>query len=126
MLTPEVEQGIAELRASFSQHTIDVKEDGQGGAHVTVRPIDIGPKFKPSAVWIAFHLGIHYPTADVYPHFFTVVTRTDGSALPGGLSLAKWLDDDATQASRKTNERVDGVDNAAKKLWKVIAWLRGL
>ena len=35
------------------------------GTYVTVSAINIGPRFTPSLVWIGFHMGMHYPAADV-------------------------------------------------------------
>jgi hypothetical protein len=129
VLTEAVARGIDEVRASFAGHDVAVEEDGQGGAYVTVSNLDFGARFAPTTGWIGFHLGMHYPAADVYPHFASPLARADRSPLPGGFSCSdgtKWREKAATQISRKSNGRHDDADTAAIKLMKVLEWLRSL
>lgn len=129
MLTEAVVHAIEELRASFAGLDLEIEEDGQGGAYVTVSSLDFGVKFAPSTGWIGFHISLHYPAADVYPHFAPPLTRVDGSALPGGLSCSdgtKWRERPATQISRRSNGRLDDADTAAIKLTKVLEWIQSL
>lgn len=129
MLTEAVARGIEEIRASFVGHDLVVEEDGQGGAYVTVADLDFGARFSPALGWIGFHLGMHYPAADVYPHFAPPLTRADRGPLPTGLSCSdgvKWRDRPATQISRRSNGRRDDADTAAIKLMKVLEWLLSL
>jgi hypothetical protein len=91
-----VAEAIAEVEAGFPEATVTFIEDGEGGAHVVVDPVDIGASFTPSTTWIGFHITFTYPEADVYPHFIdgaikyvgngeTPSQHADGN-LPVGLS----------------------------------------
>ncbi len=126
MLTDEVRKAIQELRASFADHHVDVEEDGQGGAYVTVHDLDFGARLSPARGWLGFIVGFHYPAADVYPLFGPPLTMADGSTLTGPFQGAKWRDKPSTQISRRSNARRDEVDTAATKLTKVLEWLRTL
>lgn len=129
MLAEAVAAGIEEIRASFAGHEVTVEEDAQGGAYVTVADLDFGTRFVPESGWLGFHLGMHYPAADVYPHFAPPLKRADNAALPSGLSCSdgvKWRERPASQISRRSNGRRDDADTAAIKLLKVLEWLRSL
>jgi hypothetical protein len=84
-----VAEAIAEIEAAFPKATVTLIEDGEGGAHVVVDPVDIGASFTPSTTWIGFHITFTHPEADVYPHFI------DGAI--------KYVGDGETP-----NEHVDG------------------
>src|SRR5260370_2443656 len=68
-MTPEVTLAVEEIRQIFGGHNVDVQEENQGGAYVTVNGITIGPRFSPSTSWIGFLVTFQYPRADVYPHY---------------------------------------------------------
>jgi hypothetical protein len=125
-LTPAVADAIEELRATFPDATVTVKEDGEEGAYVVVDPLPTGNAFVQPTTWIGFHITFPYPEADVYPHFVSPeLARVDGANHGEGFALTQWGPDaqPAWQLSRKSNRLNPAVDTAALKLLKVLAWL---
>ncbi len=135
-LTPEVEMAVTELREAFPDATVTAVADNQGGAYVTVDPIDLGSKYSPASTWIWFHITFQYPMSDVYPHFIGPDVRRSDGASPNGLplgegsSLGSYQIDGQTfpaiQLSRRSNGLNPACDTAALKLQKVLAWLQSL
>ena len=125
-MKPDVTQAIQEIRAAFDGYVVDVVAEAQGGAHVIVHDVPIGPAFVPSQTWIGFTIPFQYPDADVYPHFIGgEVQRADGGPLGEALSgPTTWQDRSAIQVSRRSNRWNPATDTAALKLMKVLEWLR--
>lgn len=130
-MKPAVRQAIEEIRLTFVGHTIDVIEDGDGGAFVKVHEISIGPKYSLSTSFIAFRITFQYPMADVYPHYLAHgLRRADGAALtdPFHPNNQRWgpagQDEPATMLSRRSNHLDATTDTACGKLLKVIEWIR--
>lgn len=125
-----VETAIAEIRAAYPGHQVDVEPDGSGGAFVRVSGIDIGPKYSPQVVWVLFLIVHTYPFADVYPHYFPVeLRRADGQPLgeaihPNNSICPPSGQITATMVSRRSPRRDPTKETAAIKLAKVIEWLR--
>ena len=125
-MKPDVVQAIQEIRAACDGHVVDVIAEAQGGAHVIVHDVPIGPAFVPSQTWIGFTIPFQYPDADVYPHFIGgEVQRADGGPLGEALSgPTTWQDRSAIQVSRRSNRWNPATDTATLKLIKVLEWLR--
>ena len=124
MPTPEVTEAIAELQQAFPDREITVEEDGQGGAHVTVPGLDLGPQYRPARSWIGFQISYQYPLADVYPQFTDpTLVRVDEQPLGEGFGTVQWRERQVTQISRRSNRWDPAVDTAAAKLAKVLQWL---
>jgi hypothetical protein len=126
-MTPSVTTAIDDLRRAFPDATVTVlAEDGNGGAHVLVDGIELGPKFAIDRTWFGAHLPASLPYADIYPLFIgSDVTRADGGALTGPLSGLNWQGRQAIQVSRRNNRMV-GAQPAAAKFVKVIEFVRSL
>lgn len=126
-MTPEVAKGVAELRATFPNAQVTVREDGEGGAFVTIDELkfDHGCNtYIQAATWVGFKLTFQYPYSDVYPIFIRGdLVRKDGQPLGEAMSSAKWEGRGAIQVSRRSNKRDVLVDNAAIKVQKVIRWI---
>ncbi len=130
-MKPLVAQAIDEIRRTFIGHTVDVIEDGEGGAYVKVHSLSLGPKFSPSSSFVAFRITFQYPMADVYPHFLVHgLRRADGVALtnPFHLDNQRWgpkkNGELVTMLSRRSNHLDATVDTACGKLLKVLDWIR--
>jgi len=124
-LTNEVAEAIDEIRSSFSDATVDVREDEEGGAFVFVDPVDPGPAYRQRATWIGFRITFQYPYADVYPHFVRGdLARADGATLGEGMTPTTFDGRSAVQISRRSNRLNPETDTAAIKLHKVLTWLR--
>jgi len=125
-MTPEVEQAIAEIKATFPEHEITVEAEAQGGANVMVHNLSIGQQYAPEISWVGFQIGFQYPHADVYPHFIEgVVKRADGQGFGTGLSgPIDWQGRSVIQVSRRSGRWNPASDTAATKLAKVLLWLR--
>ena len=123
-LTGEVVEAIAEIRASFPGSQVTFREDGQGGAFVTVDPIDPGPPYRQREAWMGFQITFQYPYSDVYPHFVRGdLARVDGVPLGEAMSATTWEGRPAIQLSRRSNHLDPNSDTAVLKLQKVLRWL---
>lgn len=124
-MKPEVEAAIAQIKAEFVGHPVDIAPDSNGGSYVTVHNLAIGDQYSPSISWVKFQVSFQYPFADVYPHFIDgSVHRVDGQRWGAGLSPTTWQNQSVIQISRRSNRLNPTVDNAATKLAKVLEWLR--
>ena len=121
----EVEQAVAELRLRFSDAEVAAHGTDDGGATVTINPIDLGPGYSPQTTWMKFAISFQYPYADIYPLFVRPdLVRTDGQPHGEGISPAKFHGEPALQVSRRSNHLNPGIDTASLKVTKVIEWLR--
>lgn len=124
-MTPEVEEAVVELQASFPGVTVTAQEDGDGGGIVAMFPIDPGPTYVQRETWIKFVISCQYPYSDVYPLFVRVdLTRVDGCSHGPGIAEGSFLGEPALQLSRRSNRRDPGLDTAARKVARVIQWLQ--
>lgn len=126
-LTTAVAEAIEELRGTFPDSSVTFVEDGEGGAWVTIDPVETGIKLTPPATWIGFHITFPYPDADIYPLFVTAdLAHVDGAAFGDGFALTQWgpTAAPAMQLSRKSNRMNSMIDNAPLKVLKVLKWLR--
>ena len=121
----EVEQAVEDLRLRFDDAEVLAYGTNDGGATVTINPIDLGPGYQPQTTWMKFAIGFQYPYADIYPLFVRPdLVRTDGQPHGEGISLASFHDEPALQVSRRSNHRNPEIDTASLKVTKVIQWLR--
>ena len=128
-MTAEVEAAIEEIRLAFDGHAVDVLAEAQGGAHVIVEDLELGPAFTPSTSWVGFTIDYLYPRSDVYPHFVRPdLARADGSPLPSPpLNAGQRMpgfERPAIMISRRSNRRDPARDTAALKLLRVVQWFR--
>lgn len=137
--TPEVEQAIAELRDAHPDSEVAVEDDGNGGAFVTVDPVELGEQYTPSTSWIKFQITFQYPASDVYPLFIDPGVRrvggppANGTPLGEGTALTQYAEHGnpgsaipVLQLSRRSNRLNPATDTAALKVEKVLTWLRGM
>lgn len=125
-----VEAAIAKIRTNFPKSSLEVAEDGKGGAFVIVDSVPLGHPYSQDETWFGFHVTAACEYADCYPHFVRHdLTRADGRGLGEGFSSTtfQWPDGPkpAVQISRKTNRPVmPSASNPLLKLLKVIAWMK--
>jgi hypothetical protein len=123
-MVPAVARAIAEMHVSFPNSQVIVREDGEGGAYVTVVVVPLGPPYTQKSTWVGFRIVHQYPYADTYPHFVRGdLARVDGRSLGDGTSSSTWEGKPAIQISRRSNRLDATVQTAAIKLQKVLAWL---
>jgi len=126
-VTPEVAAGIEEIRISLPGHVVESSDDGQGGAYVIVRELEIGERYVPSRAWCGFQITFQYPRADVYPHFLDgKIVRADDKPHGGGITAGVWQNLSVLQLSRRSTRWDAEMDTAATKLAKVLDWFRAL
>ena len=121
-LLPAVAAGVDAVRKHFAGHPVEVVSDGAGGAYMIIDDVEVGPLYSASRTWLGFQISAAYDSADVYPHYISVLTRTDGSPHGDGIQSVTWRDRPALQLSRRSNGWRPGLDNAALKAEKVIRW----
>jgi hypothetical protein len=124
----EVATGIEELKRQFAGSTFTVREDGQGGAYVTMHVIALGPRFRPDTTWIGFQIPAQYPYADIYPVFMgSDVARADGVAFTAPITPNHQFEGmPALQISRRNGTAQTGLQKATAKLLKVLNYLETL
>jgi len=125
VLKPEVAAAIREVEQTLRASTLSTREDGQGGAYVTVENVLLGHPYVQAETWVGFHLSFQYPYADVYPHFVRGdLARTDGGPLGEAMTQGSFEGRSAIQVSRRSNKLNPATDTAAIKLAKVLEWMR--
>jgi hypothetical protein len=124
----EVSVAIDQLRRQFPDATLMATEDGQGGAHVFVEPIELGARYAPNATWLGFQIPAQYPYADVYPVFMGGdVKRTDGISFAAPVTNGHTFQGRAAiQISRRSPAAQMGTQTATSKVLKVLDFLRTL
>jgi hypothetical protein len=79
-VTDEQQQAIDGVRATFSEHAVDVDELADGSAWVIVRGVDIGPGWNQPRIDLAVKLLITFPHAP-YPFYGPAgLARVEGNA----------------------------------------------
>ncbi|MCY3541520.1 MAG: hypothetical protein OXH31_06390 [Gammaproteobacteria bacterium] len=130
-LKQEVSDAIAEIRHDFPECVVDVAEDEEGGAYVTVGTIPLTSTYRQSDTWIGFHISFQYPRSDIYPHFTRPdLSRKDDQDLNANLARRAFHFDKEFQSkaailiSRSTRTWNPASDTASSKLKRVVEWLR--
>lgn len=126
VLAPSVEAAIRELEATFAPSRVVAEPDAQGGAHVIVGRVPLGPPFVQAETWVGAHLPAQLPYSDVYPVFVSgELTRLDGAPLKPPITAGHtFLKRPAVQVSRRSNGMDLTTQSAAMKLQKVLHWMR--
>lgn len=121
----EVSSGIEELKRQFSSASFLVREDGQGGAYVVIDPVSLGPKYRPEATWIGFHIPPQYPYADIYPVFIGGnVMRANGVPFSAPVTPGHQFEGrPAIQVSRRNSAAQGGLQKVGSKILKVLDFL---
>lgn len=124
-MVPAVERAIEQIRADFPDSPLIVREDGEGGAYVTLEDIPLGSPYRQDTTWVGFRIVHQYPYADTYPHYVCGdLARLDGRPLGDGTSTTTWEDRPAVQLSRRSNRLDASTQTAVIKLHKVLTWLQ--
>jgi hypothetical protein len=124
-VTPDVTKAIDEIRATFPDAQLSVREEPDGGAIVSVEPVDPGEQYRQRETWIGFRISFQYPYADVYPLFVRGdLARADGQPLGEATGDGTFEGRRAVQLSRRSNRLNPATDTAAIKVLKVLTWLR--
>lgn len=127
-MTADVRSAIEELRAGFPGHEVLVTEEPQGGAHIIVDNLDIGPAFATAKSWVGFTLGFQHPLADVYPHYLRAdLAYADGRPVQSPLNAGHTMpgfDRPAVMLSRRSNRWNPARDTAHLKLLRILDFLR--
>ena len=130
-LKSAVEDALAGLKSAYGEDQTLVVPDGQGGAWVEVREVELGCTYVPATSFIVFLLPFNLPGADIYPMFVRDdLGRCDGSPLGDGLqrTTLSWpglpSQRSVVQVSRRTRGGAFTCQTAVQKLEKVLEWLR--
>jgi hypothetical protein len=126
LTTEAVSAPVADAIAEFErEYEVDAEPDGTGGAIVTVKAFDLGPRWSPQVVDLLFVIAFNYPFAPIYP-FYTesTLSRTDGGAWPAALQRVGWRGREVTQISLRANRWNPSLDTAAGAVAQVGHWFR--
>lgn len=125
-MTPEINAAIEEIRETFPENSITVKEEPNGDVCLLVHGLAIGDQYTPTTSWVGFKITAQYPFADIYPHFIDAnVHRSDGSQFGGGIQVNhNFVGQPAIMLSRRSNHWNPATDTVAQKLIKVLDWFR--
>jgi hypothetical protein len=107
---------------------VTTAEDGQGGAHVFVDPVELGGRYAPATTWFGFQIPAQYPYADIYPVFMgSHVSRTDGVPFVAPVTNGHTYQGRAAiQISRRSAAAQMGSQTATAKIVKVLDFLQKL
>ena len=121
----EVSSGIEELKRQFNSASFAVREDGQGGAYVVIDPVSLGPKYRPEATWIGFHIPPQYPYSDIYPVFIGGnVVRANGVPFTPPVTPGHQFEGrQAIQVSRRNSAAQGGLQKVGSKILKILDFL---
>ena len=121
----DVANAVEELKRAFPSSDVCSREDGDGGAYITVENVVIGSQYEPSSTWLGGHITALYPYADIYPLFMADnVRRVDGVAFePPVTPGAQFLERPALQISRRNNHTQSYPQTAVAKFMKVLHYL---
>jgi hypothetical protein len=124
----EVAAAIAELQRAFPSSTMEIDDDGQGGALFTLRGLDLGERYVPRHAWLGAHIPAQYPYADIYPVFMDpAVRRADGRGFEVPVTLnAHFNGRPAIQISRRNNHAHMHPQTAVSKMVKILDFLENL
>jgi hypothetical protein len=123
-MKPEVQQAVDEIKAAYPDVPVTAREDGEGGAHVILEKVDVGPPYRECVSWIGFRITFQYPYADTYPHYVRGdLARADGRPLGEAMSPTTFEGRPAIQISRRSKHLNPRTDTALIKLQKVLTWL---
>ena len=131
LLKSAVEAALAGLTAAYGEAQVLVVPDGQGGAWVEIREVELGSTYVQPATFVVFLLPFNLPGADIYPVFVRDdLARRDGAPLGDGLqrTTLSWPGQPAQrpviQISRRTRDGAFTSQTAVQKVEKVLEWLR--
>lgn len=124
-----VQIAIDEIARGFPSQSVDVDDDGDGGAYVRVNNAEFGQQYTPSKGWAIFHITATYPHADIYGHYFPPeLKRVDGQELGKGFHPVRDMklgeyEGKAVFVSRKANRWNPSQDTAALNLRMILDWM---
>jgi len=126
-MNTEVTQALEELKRQFPASTLQITDDGQGGAYAIVEPVFIGERYVPSSTWIGAHVPAQYPYADLYPVFMGGdVARADGIAFVAPITSSSFQGRPALAISRRNNTAQQRPQTAVAKFLKILDFLEKL
>jgi len=126
-MTPEVQQAIDEIKATFTDASVESKSDGDGGAFITVDPVELSDAYDQSSTWMGVHITMNYPNSDTNPHFVRPdLSRKDEKDVASNVTKGDFQGRQAFQISRSSPRRNPEHETAAIKMLKVMKWLNGL
>ncbi len=121
-ISAAVSEAVRELEKEFQ---LTVEPDGNGGAIVTVVGVDLGGRWAPQTVDLAFSVPFNYPFASIYPFFTTpALERRDGGERPSALQRVDWRGNPVTQISLRANRWDPNVDTTYGAVIQVLHWFR--
>ena len=121
----EVSKGVEELKCQFTSSTFTVSEDNQGGAHVIIENVPVGPRYNPNQTWMGFHIPAQYPYADIYPVFVGAeISRVDGVQFAAPVTRGhQFQRRPAIQISRRNGAAQNGSQKVTAKILKILDFL---
>jgi len=124
-LKPEVVKAIESLQQHFEPIEFQLEADGAGGARVRFGPVALGASYEQTESWVGAHIPPLIPYSDVYPVFLRGdLRRKDGAALVAPMTLGHtFMEQAATQVSRRSTRRDAAVETVRMKLLKVLHWV---
>jgi hypothetical protein len=128
-MTEEQADALANVKATFADHTVDHDEAADGGLWVIVRQVTIGDGWNRALIDLAVKLQVTFPSSMPYPFYCEIgLARADGTNF-GPIQPAVDLGDGVlrTQISL-TVQGQQQFDTANETLGSrfvaVVAWLR--
>jgi hypothetical protein len=117
---------LQEVQDTFEDHAVWAWPDGNGGVHVVIDDLDLGPAFMQATSWLAFTINYLYPEADTYPHYVrSDLAHVDGAPLVVPFHAGQtFLDQPAVMVSRSSPHRSSGLSTASRKALSVLTYIQ--
>lgn len=125
-----VTTAVAEITASYGSANVRAVPDGQGGAWVEIKDVDLGAPYEQDATFLICQLQFTLPAADVYPMYVRGdLSRADKQAHGQGFSVTQlnWPGDEQPRPVFQVSRRTQGdftLQTPLQKIEKVLAWIR--
>lgn len=119
---PDIEVALAELVDAFPGR-VSHAGDGQGGVHVTVSDVALGPGWQPQRAALTFNLAYNYPFTPVYPYYLPEGTQPPGT-WPQAIQNVVWNGASVVQVSLRVTAWDPSRDTALGCVYETQRWLQ--
>lgn len=122
VLADQVEAAILELETEHA--SVEWEHDGEGGAFVTVGPIEFGSRWTPDTAPVSCQIAFNYPDAAIYPFYTTSELQSTVGLWPAALQRVSWRGTDVVQISLRIRGWRPEHDTASTAIAMVQHWFR--
>jgi hypothetical protein len=121
---PMQASALASVRDAFADHAVDIQQDGDGTALITVRRVAIGDGWNEPVIDLAVKLQVTFPSTPPYPFYGPPgMVRVGGSAL-AQIQPRVLLDGEPKTQISLTKPFDPATETLGSRFVAVVRWLR--